>query len=893
MRAMNRGTLPCSLATVLLLAACGAAAAGPLQLHVKSPDWRDQVIYFVMTDRFDDGDPRNNDQGVGAYDPARGDRFNGGDLRGITRRLDYIRGLGATALWLTPPVRNQWVDGALGHVGYHGYWAQHFKQVDPHLGTLADYRRLSHALHTRGMVLVQDIVVNHVGNYFDYGAGWDANDPGRQYLPNRASKPTGAPTQVPFNLNDPRRAPDRRAAVYHWTPALVDTQVRAHELNHQMSSLDDLNTESPGVRRALRDSFGWWIRNVGVDAFRVDTAFYVPPAFFDDFMHSKDARAAGIVEAARRTGRRDFLVFGEGFGIDRAGEDTQARRIESYVTSQDPSTRGKPLMSGMLNFPLYGALVDVFARGRPTAELADRVQRMQAVHRDVHRMPSFIDNHDVDRWLAGGSEAGMKQALLALMTLPGIPVLYYGTEQGFVEQRAAMFAGGFASGGRDRFDTAAPLYRATAAATALRRLNPLFSRGLPVMLRTSDSGPGVLAWRTAHEGQAALVVFNTAAYEVLVDRLDTGAAAGAVLEPLFGLHGLPARQVVGAGGTLNLRVPAQGGLVWKLTPAGPTPAPAAPSPALSLDEPNVDLIRSATADFDVTGRAPAGRSVRVVVDGDITRAATATADATGRFAARIDTRRMTEPGQPHRVVAWLPDSTRPDDAAQAGITSEAHRFTATLPWRVLAEVTDPQGDDLGPRGSYQYPTHSSFARGQMDLRAVRVLGAGGALRIEVDTQALSSVWGPPNGFDHVAFTLFVELPGRTGQGEGADGARVMPGQNAELPDGMRWHLRLRAHGWSNALFGPAGATASADGTALTPGAMVSVDADARRIRFTLPSAALGDPASLSGARVFITTWDYDGGYRALAAEPAPFTMGGGDAARDPKVMDAVGPIRLP
>ena len=887
---MNRMPVHRCLAMALLLATCCGVTAGPLQLHVKSPDWRDQVIYFVMTDRFDDGDPRNNDQGVGAYDPTRGDRFNGGDLRGITRRLDYIGGLGATALWLTPPVRNQWVDGALGHVGYHGYWAQHFKQVDPHLGTLADYQRLSHALHARGMYLVQDIVVNHVGNYFDYGPGWDANDPSRQYLPNLASKPTRAPTQSPFNLNDPRRATDRRAGVYHWTPALVDTQVRTHELNHQMSGLDDLNTESPAVRRALRDSFGWWIRNVGVDAFRVDTAFYVPPAFFDDFMHSKDAGAPGMVEAARRSGRRDFFVFGEGFGIDRAGDDTQARRIESYVTAQEPPDKGKALMSGMLNFPLYGALVDVFARGRPTAELADRVQRMVAVHRDVHRMPSFIDNHDVDRWLAGGSEAGMKQALLALMTLPGIPVLYYGTEQGFVEQRAAMFAGGFASGGRDRFDTAAPLYRYTAQTTALRRANPLFSRGLPVMLRASDSGPGVLAWRTAHEGQAALVVLNTAAHEVLVDSLDTGAAAGAVLEPLFGIHGLPARQVVGPGGTLNLRLPVQGGLVWKLAPAGPLP-PAAQAPAvLGLEALPVDMNRPARDDFEVTGRAPAGSSVRLVVDGDITRAATATADTNGRFVARIDTRRMTEPGQPHRLVAWLPDGAGTDDAAQAGIASEARSFTAALPWRVLAEVTDPPGDDLGPRGSYRYPTHSSFERGQMDLRAVKVLGAGGAMRVEIDTQALSRVWGPPNGFDHVAFTVFVELPGRTGV---QDGARVMPGQNAELPDGMRWHLRLRVHGWSNALFGPAGATASADGTALTPGATVDVDADARRIRFTLPSAALGDPSSLSGARVYVTTWDYDGGYRALAAEPAPFTMGGGDATRDAKVMDAVGPIRLP
>ena len=117
------------------------------------------------------------------------------------------------------------------------------------------------------------------------------------------------------------------------------------------------------------------------------------------------------------------------------------------------SADGRPRLQGMINFPLYGSLGDVFARGRPTAELADRIEAMLRVHANPHLLPSFIDNHDVDRFLAGGSEAALKQALLAMMTLPGIPVIYYGTEQGFAEQRAAMFAAGYGSGGRDRFDT--------------------------------------------------------------------------------------------------------------------------------------------------------------------------------------------------------------------------------------------------------------------------------------------------------------------------------------------------------------------------------------------------------------------------------------------------------
>lgn len=102
----------------------------------------------------------------------------------------------------------------------------------------------------------------------------------------------------------------------------------------------------------------------------------------------------------------------------------------------------------------------------------------------------------------------------------------------------------------------------------------------------------------------------------------------------------------------------------------------------------------------------------------------------------------------------------------------------------------------------------------MDLRRTRVLTAGGALRIELDMADVTRVWGPGNGFDHVAFAVFIELPGR------GDGARAMPGQNADLPDDMRWHVRLRAHGWSNALFGHEGADASADGRSITPAAEI-------------------------------------------------------------------------
>jgi glycosidase len=283
-------------------------------------------------------------------------------------------------------------------------------------------------------------------------------------------------------LNDARDPAQRAAGIYHWTPSIADYTDPVQEQTYALAGLDDLDTEHPAVRRALRDAYGHWIREAGVDAFRVDTAYHVPAEFFPDFLHAADPAAPGVARVAADTGRDDFLAFGEGFGPDRAFEDAHARKLDAYM-------RVPGGLPAMIDFPLYGTLGDVFARGRPSGELGYRIERRMALHADPWRMPTFVDNHDVDRFLAGGSEAGLKQALLALMTLPGIPVIYYGTEQGFSERRASMFAGGHGSGGVDHFDTTSPMYRYLQRAIALRRGNRVFSRGTPTVLASNAAAP--------------------------------------------------------------------------------------------------------------------------------------------------------------------------------------------------------------------------------------------------------------------------------------------------------------------------------------------------------------------------------------------------------------------
>jgi len=250
--------------------------------------------------------------------------------------------------------------------------------------------------------------------------------------------------------------------------------------------------------------------------------------------------------------------------------------------------------------------------------------------------------------------------------------------------------------------------------------------------------------------------------------------------------------------------------------------------------------------------------------------------AGGRWEAEVDTAAMVDPGTPHSLVVW-------DEAV--GSVSEPQAFQVRRAWNTVVDLADPAGDDAGPDGRYTYPTDPGWAPRQMDLRRVRVATAGGALRLDIGLPTLTTTWKPPNGFDHVALTVYIELPGQPG------GATVMPLQNASLPGGMRWHRRLRVGGWSHALHAAEGATADREGTSVTPAATLHTDAATGTVSLLLPAAALGG-APLSGARIFVTTWDYDAGYRALGPQAQPFAPGGGPAD-GAKVMDDSGVIVLP
>ena len=874
----------------------GTADAGPL-LHVPSPVWEEQVIYFVLTDRFANGDPTNDDQKGGEYDPSNYDKYSGGDLQGVIDKLDYIQGLGATAVWITPPVANMWWDPLVNSGGYHGYWARDLKKVDEHFGTLDTYKALSDALHKRGMYLIQDVVPNHMGNFFSYATNcgslghsscWDPSDVTKGLIKNTAATPTSKPTLAPFDQDDPSDAAQRAAAIYHWTPVILDYGNPDQLVNWQISDLDDLNTENPVVRKALKDAYGYWIREVGVDAFRVDTVKFVPHAFWNDFFWSTDAAEPGIITQAKATGRNQFHAFGEVANTSGANDDSADKYCGTFT-----GTAAKPELPAVLAYPLWADIGRVFSQGTPTSGLTFRLSKLMdpSIYPNPYLMPTFIDNHDQARFLKSASGAALLQVVPLIFTLPGIPTVYYGTEQGLTETRAAMFRGGWNGPTVDQtpYNTNIGMYKIIKALADLRKNNKVLSRGSLDVLYDNDAGAGALIYRRQYQGSTALVLFNSADSNVLVSNLATQLPAGTVLELWHGENlGSKTPPLVGANGLLDMVLEPRA--AWVLHATSNVVAP--PAPAATLTVTTAIEGQTYTNDVVLSGTAsPASTKLKMVLDGYLDAATDAAVDSTGHWTVTLPISAFPLGTKGHSVAFWAPD---------AKVSTQRFHFTSTVVFSgKTISVDDPQGDDHGPAGkSYTYPTDSTFAHQDDILNATFLVGPT-TLQLVLTMANMTQVWTPDLGFDHVVFNVFFSIPGLSG------GSNVMPNLFGTTPAGFNWNFWQFSSGYAsdNSMFSSAGATDKLPGTPVTP-ASVSANPSAKTVTFTYDRRSFG-LASWNGVQVYVTTWDYDGVnkvYRPVTQAGGPYTYGDSadascpaSAAKDcpvPHIMDDVAPVTL-
>lgn len=460
-------------------------------------DWRDLFIYFLLVDRFD-----NNQENLPAYDPVstpngwdpdKGREFQGGNLKGIIRRLDYIQGLGVNAIWLSPVFKNRQEKKD----SYHGYGIQDFLEVDPRFGTKEDLQELVSKAHSKGLYVILDIIINHSGDNwgypsddpyffwkeaqgpFDFGF-WREADP--------ASGFQGDDAVWPGELQH-LECYKRRGQITNWSDP-------DQAVNGDFLSLKELDINRPDVLDTLIKVYKYWISETDLDGFRMDTVKHM----------ESDATAIfcnAVREYAKRIGKNNFFIFGEIVADDWT--------IQKYLgrNSRIPGTHERfPSLNAALDFPLYFILEEVIKGSLNPVHLRQRYDNFKLVYTDHGEagrfFVTFVDNHDqmsrpYRRFMH--QNPFPEQAVLVmgyLLTSQGIPCIYYGTEQGFDGGgdndryvRECMFGGqfgAFQSTGHHFFNPQNEIYQGISKITEVRKNEPALRYGRQYFREISGNG---------------------------------------------------------------------------------------------------------------------------------------------------------------------------------------------------------------------------------------------------------------------------------------------------------------------------------------------------------------------------------------------------------------------
>ena len=458
----------------------------------------DDVIYFVFTDRFADGDPTNNDpqKSKGLYDRKKGRHYHGGDLQGIIDKLAYIRSLGATAIWTTPVYDNADREDTLETyppempttTGFHGYGAVDFYGVDEHLGDMAKLREFVRKAHQAGFVVLQDQVVNHTGPYHPW-----ANDP---------------PTPNWFNGTVDKHESNNWQKWTAMNPRATFQTQRRNIDGWFIDILPDLNQTNPEVEKYLIQNSLWWIAQVGFDSIRMDTLPHVPRSFW-----SKWGSAV----------HREFPkvnILGELFDSDPV--------LLSYFQKGRRGHDGiDPEIDTLYDFGLFYPIRNAFAQGKPIREIHQMFAR-DWLYPKPNVLVTFLGVHDMPRFMnePGATTTGLKLAQTLIMTSRGTPLLYYGDEiampGGADPDNRRDFPGGFPGDVRNAFTSAGrtadenDVWNHLAKLGSLRKAIEPLRRGRSLDLFDAEQQ---YAYARLTDKEAAVVIFNndTRPAEVVFD----------------------------------------------------------------------------------------------------------------------------------------------------------------------------------------------------------------------------------------------------------------------------------------------------------------------------------------------------------------------------------------
>ncbi|MEG4970407.1 alpha-amylase family glycosyl hydrolase [Microcoleus sp. B6-A1] len=454
-------------------------------LYTRDIEFRQETIYFIVVDRFYDGDPANNEgPNPELYDPEGKDwgKYWGGDLQGVIDKLDYLKDMGVSAVWLTPlfeQVEALFVEQA----AIHGYWTKDFKRLNPRFIATGDnpsinqtqeskdtvFDKLVHELHQRNMKLVLDIVCNHSNPDFS-GKKGELYDDGVKI--------------ADFN--------DDEDDWYHHYGEVQNWEDEWQVQNCELSGLATFNENNIAYRNYIKSAIKQWLDR-GVDALRVDTVKHMPIWFWQEF--NADILAH----------RPDVFIFGEWIYSDPRNDRSVEFVNESGMT--------------ILDFGLCVAIREVLGKGAEAGfKLVQDVLNLDHRYYGATELITFIDNHDMPRFQSLNPDPEMLLLAIGLiMTTRGIPCIYYGTEQYLHDDT---------DGGNDpynrpmmeKWDTDSPIYRAVRLLSGLRRLNPAISMGSQWQKYLT---PDVYCYVRRYRDSVVFVAMNRGSYVTTIKEVDT------------------------------------------------------------------------------------------------------------------------------------------------------------------------------------------------------------------------------------------------------------------------------------------------------------------------------------------------------------------------------------
>lgn len=543
------------------------------QVFPSPVNWRDQLLYQLLPDRFSDGQEAQRPLGdrhqlehfrasSKASWMAAGTKFNGGTLKGIESKLDYLQGLGVTTLWLNPPWKQR-----INLETYHGYGIQNFLEIDPRFGTRQDLRDLVDAAHDRGMYVILDVIYNHSGSNWFYRDEVDGS--AQSTMPYRFSPPypvhgwqshNGDSVPQINSVDDgvfPEEFQDldwynRAGMIAHWEPESWEDPMTPYvEFRRgDFFELRDFNLEDDAVIAAIARVYQYWIALSDCDGFRVDAVKHVSPLSSRKFCDAIHGYAQSI-------GKDNFLLVGEltDDSMTRSYLDIFGRNLDAVLDIVAAPNRLSAVVKGLAHPMEFFCLYD-------ENNLAGSQRQLGTYHvavLDDHDMSSRSGKHRfaAQSDAASNREAQVAHAIGVMLTMPGIPSIYYGTEQAFdgtesrhdysIEAkhefadryiREAMFGGkfgAFETEGCHFFNPNHPTYLRIAAIARLRnrldRIGKTLRRGHHYLRETSfydrpfsvPAAGELVAWSQILYITEVLMALNTHALEprgalVTVDR---------------------------------------------------------------------------------------------------------------------------------------------------------------------------------------------------------------------------------------------------------------------------------------------------------------------------------------------------------------------------------------